>query len=214
MAGGRHSQPRQTPPRLPPGTYGLVVVGRDADKDEPRLFRLSRVRGKVSRVGKGEAYVVPPGTDLRALTRSLTPPAPTEAGTVLVRSGTALGLRRAASTVEESVTGPDDASGWDRITLTFSSAWTFVDSVLQHGQNACVESPPQARDLAVDRLRDALADEPLLLRLLGGGAKGIGRHMREEIVVAAGETVVLFSSSWELEYAQKENPGVEFKAAS
>ena len=69
-------------------------------------------------------------------------------------------VAQAASTVEESVTGPDDASGWDRITLTFSSAWTFVDSVLQHGQNACVESPPQARDLAVDRLRDALPKHP------------------------------------------------------
>jgi peptide chain release factor 3 len=31
---------------------------------------------------------------------------------------------------------------------------------------------------------------------------------------SAGDAVVLFSSEWELEFAQKENPGVEFKAAS
>ncbi|HEX8254050.1 MAG TPA: peptide chain release factor 3, partial [Thermoanaerobaculia bacterium] len=31
---------------------------------------------------------------------------------------------------------------------------------------------------------------------------------------SAGQAVVLFSSEWELEFAQKENPGVEFKAAS
>jgi peptide subunit release factor RF-3 len=31
---------------------------------------------------------------------------------------------------------------------------------------------------------------------------------------SAGEAVVLFTSDWELEYAQKENPGVEFKVAS
>ena len=31
---------------------------------------------------------------------------------------------------------------------------------------------------------------------------------------SAGHAVVLFSSDWELEYAQKENPGVEFKSAS
>src|SRR3546814_16728884 len=48
------------------------VVGRDMDKDEPRLFRLSRVNGTVRRVGQGEAFEVPPGNDLRALTRSLT----------------------------------------------------------------------------------------------------------------------------------------------
>ena len=29
-----------------------------------------------------------------------------------------------------------------------------------------------------------------------------------------GQAVVLFTSDWELDYAQKENPGVEFKAAS
>jgi peptide chain release factor 3 len=31
---------------------------------------------------------------------------------------------------------------------------------------------------------------------------------------SSGEAVVLFTSEWELEYAQKENPGVEFKSAS
>jgi hypothetical protein len=31
---------------------------------------------------------------------------------------------------------------------------------------------------------------------------------------SAGHTVVLFSSPWELEYAEKENPGLEFKSAS
>jgi peptide subunit release factor RF-3 len=29
-----------------------------------------------------------------------------------------------------------------------------------------------------------------------------------------GKPVVLFTSQWELEYAEKENPGVEFKSAS
>jgi peptide chain release factor 3 len=33
-------------------------------------------------------------------------------------------------------------------------------------------------------------------------------------VDTAGKPVVLFTSAWELEYAEKENPGVEFRAAS
>src|SRR3546814_20561613 len=69
------------------------VVGRDMDKDEPRLFRLSRVHGTVRRVGKGEAFEVPPGTDLRSLTRSLTPPPATATATLLVPRGTDLALQ-------------------------------------------------------------------------------------------------------------------------
>jgi hypothetical protein len=33
-------------------------------------------------------------------------------------------------------------------------------------------------------------------------------------VDSSGRAVVLFSSAWELEYAEKENPGIEFTAAS
>nr|WP_246280078.1 WYL domain-containing protein [Nocardioides daedukensis] len=134
------------------------VVGRDMDKDEPRLFRLSRVHGAVRRIGKGEAFEVPPGTDLRALTRSLTPPQATETGTVLVRSGTALALRRSATATETGVSGPDQRTEWDRITVTFPTAWALVDEVLQHGANAVVESPTSARELAMGRLREAIAN--------------------------------------------------------
>ena len=49
------------------------VVGRDVDRDAPRLFRLSRVSGEVELLGEPEAFEVPEGTDLRALTASLAP---------------------------------------------------------------------------------------------------------------------------------------------
>src|SRR3546814_11602906 len=65
------------------------VLGRDIDKDEQRLVRLSRVHGTVRRVGPGEAFVVPPGTDMRALTPPQTPPQPPENGTPLSRRRTA-----------------------------------------------------------------------------------------------------------------------------
>src|SRR3546814_17287749 len=103
------------------------------DKDEPRLFRLSRVHGTVRRVGKGEAFEVPPGTDLRALTRSLTPPQATETGTVLVRRGTALALRRSATATATGGPGPDRRTEWDRLTVTFPHAWALADEVTKHG---------------------------------------------------------------------------------
>src|SRR3546814_16884058 len=126
------------------------------EKDGPRLFRLSRVHGTVRRVGKGEAFEVPPGTDLRALTRSLTPPQATETGTVLVRSGTALALRRSATATETGVPGPDRRTEWDRITVTFPPAWALVAEVLPNGAKSGVESPPRARALAISPRREAI----------------------------------------------------------
>lgn len=129
------------------------VVGRDTDRGEERLFRLSRVQGKVTRVGKTGAYDVPAGINLRELTRSLSPPVATEPSTVLVRSGAALGLRRAATDTEAEVAGPDDTTAWDRLHIGYSSVSNLVDDVLVYGADACIETPSDARELMVARLQ-------------------------------------------------------------
>ena len=49
------------------------VTGHDTDRGEPRVFRLSRVQGDVTPDGAAGSFEVPPGTDLRAMTRSLAP---------------------------------------------------------------------------------------------------------------------------------------------
>ena len=64
------------------------VAGKDTDRDEPRVFRLSRVQGAVSRDGKAGSYEVPPRTDLRAMTQSLASPPADQSAEVLVRRGT------------------------------------------------------------------------------------------------------------------------------
>lgn len=133
------------------------VVGRDTDRGEERLFRLSRVRGKVRRVGRAGAYDVPPGTNLRELTRSLSPPPATEPATVLVRGGAALSLRRSAARLDADVPGPDDATTWDRLHLSYSSLSSLVDEVLGFGTDAFLESPAQAREMLVSRLEGAVA---------------------------------------------------------
>ena len=50
------------------------VVGLDTDRDEERVFRLSRVEGDARRIGAPASYDVPEGIDLRATTRRLAPP--------------------------------------------------------------------------------------------------------------------------------------------
>ncbi|MDO9454603.1 YafY family protein [Nocardioides sp.] len=132
------------------------VVGLDLDRDDERVFRLSRVQGEARKVGRPGAYSIPEGTDISAATRRLAPDLSTEPVVLLVRDGAALPLRRAAETVEAGVPGPDGASTWDRLTLTRASVG-IADEVLGFGDAVCVESPSSLRDQVVARLRAVVA---------------------------------------------------------
>ena len=134
------------------------VIGRDVDRGEERMFRLSRVRGPVKRSGRGNAFTVPEGTDLRALTQRLAPGPRTEQATLLVRSGSGLGLRRRAALVEEGVLGPDGGQEWDRLELAHASLAVLADEVLAHGAQVYVEEPAELRDAVVDRLAAAVGE--------------------------------------------------------
>lgn len=127
------------------------VVGLDVDRDEERLFRLSRVSGKGRLVTDPDAYTVPPGTDLQDVTRRLVPDRPVVTADVLVRAGRAGGLRRSAEVMERDVTGPDGTGGWSRLRLQ-GDLGTVSDAVLRAGSDAYVEGPPTLRDLVVGRL--------------------------------------------------------------
>jgi len=127
------------------------AVGHDLDRGEERVFRLSRVRGDARRVGQPRAYEIPDGLDIREVTRRFVPPEAIEPVTLLVRAGSGHGFRRAATSVEQGVTGPDDATGWDRLLLD-RGGLDLVDEVLAHGPDAYVESPPALRDAVVSRL--------------------------------------------------------------
>jgi proteasome accessory factor B len=136
--------------------YGVVsyrgrwyVVGRDTDREAPRMFRLSRVQGAVRTQGRPGSYDVPPGTDLRALTQALAPPATDHPARLLVRADSAHGLRRHAEALEAQ----DAAEGWDRIEVRYGSSDALADEVLGYGADVIVESPPELRDKVIERLR-------------------------------------------------------------
>jgi proteasome accessory factor B len=128
------------------------AVGLDVDRGEERVFRLSRVVGDARLVGHPHAFQIPPGTDIRASTRRLAPSGASEEAVVLLRPGTGSVLRRAASTIQTDVVGPDDATTWDRATLP---GGVQVEEALFLGADAYVESPASLRDVVVTRLRAA-----------------------------------------------------------
>jgi proteasome accessory factor B len=130
------------------------VVGRDTDRDDERVFRLSRVAGVPRLDGPPGSFTVPEGTDIRTLAERLAPIPTPELAEVLVRAGTCHALRRRAESVESGVAGPDDRTGWDRLLLPDAR---IADEVLECGETAYVVSPPALRDAVVSRLRAALA---------------------------------------------------------
>jgi proteasome accessory factor B len=132
------------------------VVGYDTDRQAERVFRLSRVQGAVRRVGAPGSYDIPADTDVRDIARRLAPAPVSESMVLLVRTGAASPLRRAADTIETDVPGPDDASGWDRLVLTRGTT-DMAEEVLGYGPAVCVESPQWLRDQVVARLRGVSA---------------------------------------------------------
>ncbi len=126
------------------------VLGFDTDRNEERVFRLSRVVGDARRVGAPGAYEIPEGVDLRETTRRLAPKPVVVEGTLLLRKGAGATLRRAAISIEHDVPGPDTDSPWDRVVLRGDR---LADELLSLGPDVVVEAPAELRDEIVARLR-------------------------------------------------------------
>ena len=73
------------------------AVGWDRERQDERVFRLSRVDGAVVHDGDPGSYDVPADTDVRAIARRLAPSAQRHEVVVLVRAGSGHGLRRDAT---------------------------------------------------------------------------------------------------------------------
>ncbi|MDP3889686.1 YafY family protein [Nocardioides sp.] len=160
----RSGEAAATPRHLQP--WGVVryagrwyAVGLDTDRGEERLFRLSRVVGDVLREGEPGSYTVPEGVDLREIVARLAPARAREEAGVLVRAGAGASLRRHAVSVETGVTGPDDASDWDRLVLPDAGGGA-ADDLLSFGADVYVESPDWLRSQVVERLTASLGTTP------------------------------------------------------
>jgi proteasome accessory factor B len=127
------------------------VVGHDTDRGAARVFRLSRVQGDVLPDGPTGSFEVPAGTVLRDVTRSLAPPPADRTAEVLVRPGSAHGLRRHA----QPATGPDPGPpGWDLLSVTYGAGEALADEVLGYGADVVVLGPEEVRESVLRRLRE------------------------------------------------------------
>jgi proteasome accessory factor B len=120
------------------------VVGKDLDRDAPRMFRVSRVVGDVS-VSR-RTFTPPADLDLRALASSLGPAEPHSTATVRVRRGSGAGLRRRAVHVR-----PVDEQ-WVEIELPYGSRSSLADELVSFGPDVCVMAPDDVRESVIRRL--------------------------------------------------------------
>ncbi len=127
------------------------VVGLDTDRGEERVFRLSRVQGEARKAGPPGSYDVPPGPTCapRPCASRPRPPAARRS----CWSAPVPGSPCAATpiSVERDVEGPDDRSGWDRVTISRGGPGV-ADEVLGYGADVYVEEPDELRRIVVERL--------------------------------------------------------------
>ncbi|SNS29941.1 proteasome accessory factor B [Geodermatophilus saharensis] len=145
-----------TPARRRVQPWGVVawhgrwyLVGRDLDRQAPRVFRLSRVVGTPRAVGPENAFEPPADLDLAAVVAG-------QAGrsgggeehvvVVRARPGTAVGLRRGAQPLGA---GED---GEDRLQLRTTEPWRLADQLAAYGPDVVVEAPAEVRAAVVERL--------------------------------------------------------------
>jgi proteasome accessory factor B len=149
------SRPRRVEP------WGLVtsrgrwyVAGFDRDRGAPRVFRLSRIVGKVKPVGKAGVFEVPADADVRGMVLGMGDEMPVRSAVLKVRRDAGHGLRMRAATIRPGV---DD---FDVLEITFLEPYVLAEELVSYGPSVIVESPDDVRAMVVARLR-ALVAEPV-----------------------------------------------------
>ncbi|HEX4018951.1 MAG TPA: WYL domain-containing protein, partial [Frankiaceae bacterium] len=148
----RPGQAQPAPRRVHP--WGVVswrgrwyLVGHDLDREESRVFRLSRMEPGVRAVGPAGVVIRPAGLDLRAAVEAAEPGEPAFEAVIRVRDGAALSLRQGAPT------GPEP----DTIVLTDRDIGRLADRVVEFAADAQPVDSPELVAEVRRRLKGALA---------------------------------------------------------
>jgi proteasome accessory factor B len=117
------------------------VVGHDVDRDEARVFRLSRIIGTATAYGPAQSYEIPTGLDVASMVAAS---AVDEQATarIQINPGSALSLsRRAVSIVDEVAE------------ISFGDEDAFAAELVGYADAIVVLTPDSLRSNVVERLR-------------------------------------------------------------
>ena len=117
------------------------LIGLDTEKSAIRNFRVDRIQGVVTTVGKAQSYAIPATFEIA----ELEPAIETPSAVLQVRPGAGYQLRRMATTIET-------ADDWDLLEVPIFDLDFITNLVLWHGEDVIVSSPVQLRSAVVSAL--------------------------------------------------------------
>ncbi len=121
------------------------LIGHDRDREDVRVFRLSRVQGAVTRTGRAGEFTAPDDVDAVELLTRYAPAGPPREAVLELRAGVAATLRARA--------GADPVQR--EVRLTFTDVEELAGQVAAAGADARVLDPPDLAE-AVERRLDAV----------------------------------------------------------
>ena len=127
------------------------LAGHDLDREDTRVFRLSRVDGRVRTAGRPGSFDVPADHEARVLVERSAPGGEARAALVRVRPGAAHSLRRRAGSTTET------DSGWSELSVDFHDVDGFAAELAGHGDAVRVIEPSELAERVETQLRDTLA---------------------------------------------------------
>lgn len=113
------------------------VAGHDLDRDAQRVFRLSRITGKVRLTGPEDAYTIPEDVDVLAFASEAEHHQPSIRARLLVRHRAAWGVRRRADQI-----GPRRADG-DEVCFSYTETTDTARWLASFGPDVIVLEPPE-----------------------------------------------------------------------
>ena len=120
------------------------LVGEDLDRDDVRVFKLSRISSEITAPGSSNSYVIPADFSIKDYLVMLKP----GEYRVAVKARRALGLN--LSNLAESITPLDD--DWDLLNVNFKDQEHALREILWMGPDAVVQEPAELRSAVIARL--------------------------------------------------------------
>ena len=126
------------------------LIGEDLDRDDVRVFKLSRFSSKIELVSASNSYSIPKDFSIKDYLVMLKPGEYKVA--VKVRRALALNLRN----LSESITQLDE--DWDLLNVNFKDQEQALREILWMGPDAVVQEPAEFRSLVVASLQKLVSN--------------------------------------------------------